>query len=158
MNMFADVAAVLVAAAITAACSTTTGGAPVTQHTTTSARAANPTNSIAAPSPSAAVSDEDQVRQTVKAFQDAYNTENWDAYLDVMCAPMRAKFTGSVMDYLKKDRAQAGVTTVSTTAVSISGDTATVTMTSHNEAMGTRSVSLPLKREEDGWKICQLGP
>jgi hypothetical protein len=31
-----------------------------------------------------------------------------------------------------------------------------VTMTSHNEAMGTRSVTLPLKREEDGWKICQL--
>jgi len=156
MRVLARGATVLVAASLIASCSTTTGGAAVSPHATNPARAVAPTHSPAAPPPSAAVSDEDQVRQTVKAFQDAYNTENWDAYLDVMCAPMQAKFTGPVMDYLKKGRAQAGVTTVSTTAVSITGDTATVTMTSHNEAMGTRSVSLPLKREEDGWKICQL--
>ena len=156
MHLIARRATLVVAAAITVACSTTTGGAPVSQHASTSHPASNPSNSVAALPPSAAPSDEDQVRQTVKAFQDAYNTENWDAYLDVMCAPMRAKFTGPVMDYLKKGRAQTGVTTVSVTAVSITGDAATVTMTSHNEAMGTRSVNLPLKREEDGWKICQL--
>lgn len=156
MNVLARMGTALVAAVITAACSSTTGGAPVTQHASTSTGASNPTDSVAAAAPSAAVSDEDQVRQTVKAFQDAYNTENWDAYLDLMCVPMRAKFTGAVMDYLKKDRVQAGVTTVTTTSVSITGDTATVEMDSHNEALGSRSVSLPLKREEDGWKICQI--
>jgi ketosteroid isomerase-like protein len=156
MNVIAGGATVLIAAALTAACSTMTGGAPVSQHATISSPASNPSNSAGTAPPSGAVSDEDQVRQAVKAFQDAYNTENWDAYLDVMCAPMRAKFTGTVMDYLRKGRAQTGATTVSATAVSVTGDTATVTMTSHNEAMGTRSVTLPLKREEDGWKICQL--
>lgn len=156
MNMLARIGTALVAAVITAACASTTSGAPVAQHASTSAVASNPTNSVAAAAPSAAVSDEDQVRQTVKAFQDAYNTENWDAYLDLMCVPMRAKFTGTVMDYLKKDRVQAGVTTVTTTSVAITGDTATVKMDSHNEALGSRSVSLPLKREEDGWKICQI--
>ena len=82
--------------------------------------------SVAAAPPSGAVSDEDQVRQTVKAFQDAANTENWDAYLDLMCAPMRAKFTGTVTDYLKKDRERTGVTTATVTSVSIAGDNATV--------------------------------
>ena len=156
INVPARVVAVLVGVAVTAACSSTTGGAPVTQHAATSARASNPTTSVAAAPPSAAVSEEDQVRETVKAFQDAYNTENWDAYLDLMCVPMRAKFTGAVMDYLKKDRVQAGVTTVTITSVSITGDTATVKMDSRNEALGSASVSLPLKREEDDWKICQI--
>ncbi|MGB6208514.1 hypothetical protein [Mycobacterium sp.] len=98
------------------------------------------------------------MRQTIKTFEDAYNTENWDAYLDVMCAPMRSKFTSTVMSALKKDRERAGVTTTTITAVSITGDTATVNMNSHNEALGSASVSLPLKREEDGWKICQTYP
>ncbi|OBI45950.1 hypothetical protein A5707_22510 [Mycobacterium kyorinense] len=89
------------------------------------------------------------------AFGDAYNTENWDAYTELMCAPMRARFTGTVMDYLKKDRTNTGVTTVSITSVSVDGDNAIVTMDSHNEALGSASASLPVKRDEDGWKICQ---
>lgn len=157
MNAVARVGVVLVAVAIATSCSTMTGGAPVSQHATTAARAPapNPTNSVAAAPPSTVQSDEDQVRQTVMAFQDAANTENWDAYLDLMCAPMRAKFTGTVMNYLKKDRERTGVTTVTITSVSITGDAATVAMNSRNEAIGSASVSLPLKREEDGWKICQ---
>lgn len=158
MNMLARVVTVLVAAALSASCSTTTGGARAAHHPSTTPPASNPTNSAAPAPPSAAASDEDQVRQTVKAFQDAANTENWDAYLDLMCAPMRAKFTGVVMDYLKKDRERTGVTTVTITSVSITGDTATVNMNSRNEALGSASVSLPLKREEDGWKICQTYP
>jgi ketosteroid isomerase-like protein len=158
MNVPTQVVALLVGAAITTACSSTTGGAPVTQHATTSARAASPTTSVAAAPPSAALSDDDQIRQTIKAFQDAYNTENWDAYLDLMCAPMRAKFTGIVMDYLKKDRAQSGVTTVTSMSVSITGDTASVKMEARAEVLGSRSVSMSMKREEDGWKICQTYP
>jgi hypothetical protein len=102
-----------------------------------------------------ALPDEDQIRQTVIAFQDAANTQNWDAYLDLMCAPMRARFTGAVMDYLKKERTEAGVTTVTITSVSIDGDNAKANFDSHNEAIGSASVSLPLKHEGDGWKICQ---
>ncbi|WP_372507341.1 nuclear transport factor 2 family protein [Mycobacterium heckeshornense] len=147
----------LAASAIAASCSSTTSGAPVPQRSTSlsSTSPSNPSKSLAAPPQTAAVSDENQIRETVMAFQDALNTQNWQAYLDLMCAPMRAKFTGIVMDYLKKDRARTGVTTATITSVSIAGDTATVTMDSNNEAMGSASVSLPLKREDDGWKICQ---
>lgn len=153
-RVFANVGAVLVAAALTVSCSGSTGGTAVPQRATTSASA--PANSpIAPPPPTAALSEEDQVRETVMAFQDAYNTRNWDAYTELMCSSMRAKFTGPVMDYVKKGRADTGMTTIKAiTSVLITGETATATMDSENEAMGSRSVTLPLKRE-DGWKICQ---
>jgi hypothetical protein len=67
---------------------------------------------------------------------------------------MRAKFTGPVMDYVKKGRAESGLTQATITSVTIDGDSATAAMNASNEALGTRSVTLPLKLE-DGWKICQ---
>ena len=89
------------------------------------------------------------------AFQDAYNTQNWDAYLELMCTAMRAQFSGTAMNYVKKARAQNGVTTIKNISkIAITGDTADVTFDGQNEAMGTHTVSLPLKLE-DGWKICQ---
>jgi hypothetical protein len=142
----------LCAVAIAAACSSTTGGTP---HPTAAQPAGAPHPARTAAPPPTAPSDQDQIRQSVLAFQDAANTQNWDAYLDLMCAPMRARFTGAVMDYLKKERTEAGVTTVTITSVSIDGDKAKATFDSHNEALGSASVSLPLKHEGDGWKICQ---
>lgn len=152
---FVAAAAALAFAAIVASCSVVTGGTPALPHTSvpTSASAAAPTNPPAQPSP-APESAEDQIRQTVMAFQDAYNTQNWDAYTELMCSAMRAEFTGPTMDYLKKSRTQNGLTTVKITSVAISGDTATVAMDAQNEALGSASVSLPLKLE-DGWKICK---
>ncbi|OBI81237.1 hypothetical protein [Mycobacterium sp. 1245805.9] len=140
-------------AALAAACSVVTGGTPVLPHTTTSV-VAGTTNGPATPPPPTTESAEDQIRQTVMAFQDAYNTQNWTAYTELMCSAMRVEFTGSVMDYLKKGRAQNGLTTVKITSVAITGDTATATMDAQNEALGSASVSLPLKLE-DGWKICK---
>lgn len=157
VRVSAGAGAILLAAALSTSCSSTTGGAPVAQHSAAPAPASIPTSSVAAQPPTA-ISDEDQVRETVMAFQDAANSQNWDAYLDLMCAPMRAKFTGTVMDYLKKDRTRTGATTVTITSVSITGDTATVQLNSHNEAVGSRSVSMRLKREVDGWKMCQTYP
>ncbi len=150
------VAAALALAVLLASCSTVTGGAPVAQPTTTgtSVTAAPPSATSSAPAP-ATVSAEDQIRQTMIAFQDAYNTQNWDAYTELMCTAMRAKFTGPVMDYVKKGRAEAGLTRITITSVTVTGDTATVAMTSQNEAVGTRAVTMPLKLE-DGWKVCQL--
>ncbi|CPR10792.1 serine/threonine protein kinase [Mycobacterium bohemicum DSM 44277] len=49
----------------------------------------------------------------------------------------------------------AGLTRITITSVTVTGDTATVAMTSQNEAVGTRAVTMPLKLE-DGWKVCQL--
>ncbi|MCV7378106.1 hypothetical protein BST11_01945 [Mycobacterium alsense] len=148
--------AALAAAAIAASCSVVTGGTAISPRTSapTSPVGAAPANPSAAPAPPTTESAEDQIRQTVMAFQDAYNTQNWDAYTELMCSAMRVEFTGPTMDYLKKTRVQNGLTTVKVTSVAITGDTATATMDAQNEALGFRSVSLPLKLE-DGWKICK---
>jgi hypothetical protein len=142
---------ILCAAAVATACTSITGGSP----RPTASPPATSRHHTSSAAPPTALPDEDQIRQTVIAFQDAANTQNWDAYLDLMCAPMRARFTGTVLDYLKKMRTQAGVTTVTITSVSIDGDNAKANFDSHNEAIGSASVSLPLKHEGDGWKICQ---
>jgi hypothetical protein len=143
---------ILCAAAVATGCTSITGGSP---RPAASPPATSRQQHASSAVPPAALPDEDQIRQTVIAFQDAVNTQNWDAYLDLMCAPMRDRFTGTVLDYLKKMRTQAGVTTVTITSVSIDGDNATANFDSHNEAIGSASVSLPLKHEGDGWKICQ---
>jgi hypothetical protein len=143
-----------VAVVLIASCAHRIGGTALPQPASASSTATAPPPTAAAPAPSTPASDEDQIRQTLMAFQDSYNTQNWDAYLELMCTAMRAKFTGTVMNYVKKGRAQNGVTVVKIIFVAITGDTATATMEGHNEALGTHTASLPLKLE-DGWKICQ---
>lgn len=150
------IAAVMITLALTGltpACTTVTGGTAA--HPTTTAAAGSAPSSAPAPPTPTTVSGQDQIRQTVTAFQDAYNTQNWQAYTELMCTAMRAQFTGPVMDYVKKGRTEAGLTQVTITSVTVTGDTATVAMNSTNEALGTRSVTLPLKLE-DGWKICKV--
>jgi hypothetical protein len=140
-------------AAVVASCSIVIGGSATRQTTTpASVTAAGPGNTPAIPPPT--VSAEDQVRQTVTAFQDAYNTQNWEAYTDLMCSAMRSQFTGPTMDSVKKGRAQNGLTTVKITSVSVTGDSADATMDVQNEALGSGTLTLPLKRE-DGWKVCK---
>ncbi len=87
------------------------------------------------------------------AFQDAYNTQNWDAYLQLLCPPMREKFTGPVLDALKKTRIDSGLSRATVTEVKVEGDTATATIEGQNELLGTRTLHLPLVRA-DGWKVC----
>jgi hypothetical protein len=155
---FSGVGALLVAAVLAGSCSTSTSGTAKPAHSTASKAAptsATAANSPAAAPPSAATSDEDQVRETVTAWSDAYNTQNWEAYTELMCTAMRAQFTGVVMDYVKRNRANTGVNTIQSIAVSITGDTATATITGTNEGAGTGTITLPLKRE-DGWKVCQV--
>jgi hypothetical protein len=144
------------AAALIAGCSTTTPGTPhpSASATHTSAAAAKP--SATSTAPPAPPSDEAQIRETVKQFQDASNSQNRDAYLELMCAPMRAQFTPTVMDYVKKDRARNGATTAVVTSVVINGDLATANIQGTNEVMGTRAGQLDLKREDDGWKMCHI--
>jgi hypothetical protein len=156
-SLRARIAATGTVAVLAASCSHQVGGTALPQHTSASTTAASgaPPTTARAPAPSPPASDEDQIRQTLLAFQDSYNTQNWDAYLELMCTAMRAKFTGTVMDYVKKGRAQNGVTIVKIISIAITGDTATASMEGHNEALGTRTAAMPLKLE-DGWKICQL--
>lgn len=148
-------AALLCATALAVGCSTTTPGKPLS---TQSAPAAGTKAPQPAPKPPPPPSDDMQIRQALKDYQDAYNTQNWDAYLEAMCAPMRARFTPSVMDYLKKDRARSGVTTATITSVTINGDTATVSFDATNELMGGGHANISLKHEDEGWRVCQTYP
>jgi hypothetical protein len=155
--VIARLGALGVAAALTASCTTVTGGSAQPQRSgaSTPPPAAAP-GRPAPPAPSAAPSAEDQVRETLTAFQDSYNTQNWDAYLQLMCTAMRNGFSSTAMNYVKKGRAENGPTTIkSIDKIVISGDTADATFEAHNETLGIRTMSLPLKLE-DGWKICKI--
>ena len=140
-----------------AACSSTTTGRPVAgeDSAVVTAEVTPPAAPEPAPPPPPPMSDEDQVRAAVMTFQDAYNVQNWDAYRAMMCPAMRDRFTGPVMEMLKKTRTDSGLTNATVTAVEIDGDTARATLDSHSEAVGQMTVSLPLERS-DGWKICQV--
>jgi hypothetical protein len=73
--------AALAVAVVAVSCTVVTGGTAARQHSTVwvTATATGPTSALATPPPPSTVSAEDQIRQTVIAFQDAYSTQNWDA-------------------------------------------------------------------------------
>ncbi|QUR69976.1 nuclear transport factor 2 family protein [Mycobacterium spongiae] len=152
LRVFAANAAVMVLAG----CGTTTGN-PVAENGSTPP----PTPVITATPPSrttptttAPPSDQDQVRAAIKAFQDAANSQNWDAYLAAMCPAMRATFTAPIMEQVKTNRAADGITIVTVLGVTITGDTAKADLDSTNELIGSMQVSMTLARTEEGWKIC----
>jgi hypothetical protein len=147
-RVLAILAATLVTVAVGAGCSR--GTVPATgEISTESPQAAATATTTTVPT----LSDEDQVREAVLAFQDAYNTQNWDAYLELMCPSWAAQFTGPVMDTLKKGRSDSGMTSADVKSVRIVGDEATATIDSLNEMMGRKTVDLQLVRE-DGWRVC----
>lgn len=155
MRWYAGIGSLLVTSVLITSCnSSLTAGTPVAEHSSTAPPAAAAPPPPPAPEPPAPPSDEDQIRQAVQAFQDAYNTQNWDAYKQQMCPAMRDQFTeGPVMDQLKKTRADNGLTRATVSAVDIDGEVATVTLDSQNEALGNMAPTLRLERA-DGWKIC----
>jgi hypothetical protein len=130
---------------------------PAAQSTQSSASSTSSTQAAPAPPPPPApLSDEDQVRQAVRAFQDASNTQNWAAYLDAMCPAMRAQFTGPIMDSVKKNRASVGITTANVDSVTFKGDKATAILDATNELAGNMKVPIQLARGDDGWAVCVL--
>jgi len=157
IELLGRAAAIMAATGLAISCSHHTAGTALPAHTSasTTAPAATHTSAPAAAPTPTATSDEDQARQTVQAFSDAYNTQNWQAYTELMCTAMRAQFTGVVMDYVKKGRASNGPNTIKSMTIAITGDTATATINGASEALGPGTISMPLKRE-DGWKVCQV--
>ena len=147
----AVVGAMLVTVALGAACSR--GGTPVPEQTGAEQTGAEASRTAVPDTTTPAPSDDEQVRETVMAFQQAYNTQNWDAYLELMCPAWRAQYTGPIMDATKRTRADQGLTTVSVTGVQIVGDEATATLDAQNELLGRKTLDFKLVRE-DGWRVC----
>jgi hypothetical protein len=158
-QLVAALAAASVAAALATSCAHSTGGSATIQHSTqpstTGAGSATHPTPTAAPPPTPVASDEDQAKQSVTTFQDAYNSQNWEAYTEMMCTAMRNQFTGVIMDYVKKGRVQNGPVAIKSMTIAITGDNATATIHGASEGLGPGTIQLPLKRE-DGWKVCQL--
>ncbi|WP_083741766.1 Rv0361 family membrane protein [Mycobacterium sp. MS1601] len=157
LSRFAGIGVAAVMVAVIAGCSSDDGSSAeqsTTAATAATAPAAPTTTSTEAPPPPPPPSDEQQIRDTLSAFQDAYNSENWAAYQALMCPSMRERFTGSIMDSVRQTRASAGLTTMAVKAVTITGDTAVVTAENTNELTGTATVDLPLTRGDDGWAVC----
>lgn len=148
--------AVALAATALVSCSGSESAAPESTQaasvsdSATSASAAPAAPPAPAPAP---LTDEDQVKEALQITQDAYNTQNWDAYLEMMCPDQRAKFTGNVMEMLKTTRQQNGLTNVKVLNVTIDGDTAKARVEASNEVLGTQEITMPFERS-DGWKLC----
>ena len=149
--MAPSVAVAVVAALVVAvAPAWSRGEAPAAEQTGAAPPATNTTSATASPTP---VSDEDLVRETVLTFQNAYNTQNWDAYFAAMCPAWRDKYTEPMIEAMKETRAAQGLTTVTVTGVQVTGDTATATLDARNELLGQKTIELNLVRE-DGWNVC----
>jgi len=126
---------------------------PAQQSSATSSAASTSTAAPATPSTSPTpVSDADQVRAAVLAFQDAYNTQKWDDYLAGMCTAWRAQMA-PLIDNVKKTRTDQGLTTITVTGVNVTGDSATATLDAQNELLGRKTIEMKLLRE-NGWKVC----
>lgn len=146
------VAAVIAAVLVAVAPACSRGNAPTTEQTNAPSAPSATHTASATPSPTP-ISDEDLVRQTVLTFQNAYNTQNWDAYFASMCRAWRDQFTEPMIEAMKQTRADQGLTTVTVTGVQITGDAATATLDARNELLGQKTIELRLARE-DGWKVC----
>jgi hypothetical protein len=142
------------AATITACGSDATPAA--TKSPSSSASSSVSSTVAAAPSPPPPpLSDADQIRQTLTAFQDAFNTQNWTAYLELTCQPMREQFNGPAMDLLKKTRADNGIAQiVGVSDVVVDGVKATAKMDAQNAVLGRLTIDMKLAQDQDGWKVC----
>lgn len=98
-------------------------------------------------------SDEEQIRQALGAIQEAYNNEDWDAYLQLLCPAMRDRFSGDVMDAVKSTRAEQGPSYTRLLSAVVDGDVATATVEGRNDVLGTQRLTWPFRRF-DGWKLC----
>lgn len=142
------------AAALLVSCS---GSEPPPAESNSASTSAASSSSAAAAAPlppaPAPMSDEEQVAEALQIVQDAYNTQNWEAYLEMMCPDQRAKFIGNVMEGVKTTRLQNGLTNVKVLNVTVDGDTAKARVEASNEVLGTQEITMPFERS-DGWKLC----
>jgi uncharacterized lipoprotein len=147
------VVALVCTALLLAACSSTSEPAAPSDGAAATSATSSSAAPVAPPPPPAPLSDEDQIKESLQAVQDAFNTQNWDAYLEMMCPVQRAKFTGNIMEMVKKTRLENGRSTMKVVSVVVSGDTAKATVEATNETAGTMNLVMPLERS-DGWKLC----
>jgi hypothetical protein len=153
MTALPRLACLVVATILLAACSHSEQPAPSSSSSSTVSAAPSTSAAPAPPPAPPPPSDKDQVVAALQAIADAYNTKNWDAYLDLQCPQMRAKFVGPVLEALKSTRDKQGLSSFKVIDVTINGDSAKVKVQASNETLGTQELTMPMERS-DGWKLC----
>ena len=85
------------------------------------------------------------------AFQDAYNTQKWDDYLNGMCTECGQQMAADRQR--EETRTEQGLTAITVTGVNITGGSATAALNAQNELLVRSTIETKLTRE-DGWKVC----
>jgi type IV pilus biogenesis protein CpaD/CtpE len=140
------------AAALLAACSSAEQPAAPSANSSSAPAVAAPSSVTPPPAPPP-MSEKDQIVAALQAVADSYNTKNWDAYLEMQCPAVRAKFTGPIMEQLKVTRDKQGLSSFKVIDVTIDGDSAKVKVQASNETLGSQEITMPMERS-DGWKLC----
>lgn len=115
---------------------TSTGGEGTDATTTTSVEAS---------------SDEDQIEDTVAAFEKAWNDEDFDAMEPIVCEELHSDPEFSEDEFLA-GREGAGRLNLTVTDVDITGDKAVVSI----EQQGESPNDFDFVREDGEWKWCEL--
>ena len=97
-----------------------------------------------------AKSDEDQVRDVVDQFEQAWNDENYDTLIDLFCEDMRAdpEFDRSAM---RDVRRTGGELRLKIATLDVDGETATATILNRGEDPD----DIAFVREGGDWKWCE---
>lgn len=101
-----------------------------------------------APAASSSGADEAAIRQAVQASTGAYNAENWDVFMALICSARQASFP---LEMIKGQRADRGPMQTTVTAVTVTGDSATATTVMSDRFTVTTPYHMV---REGGWKIC----
>lgn len=98
-----------------------------------------------------AASDEDQIEDTVAAFEKAWNDEDFNAMESVVCEELQTDPEFSEDEFLT-GRQEAGRLNLTVNDVDITGDVAVVSI----EQQGESANDFDFAREDGEWKWCEL--
>jgi len=95
--------------------------------------------------------DEEQIEDTVKAFQKAWNNRDFDGFKPILCEEMRNDKEFNEKDFLDA-RSDSGELNLAVESVEVDGDSAMATVTHEGEDAD----DIDFAREDGAWKWCQM--
>jgi hypothetical protein len=115
-------------------------------------------DSRARPSPwalggSAPQTDEDQIRGTLSAIEDAWNSFDYAGFMSHSCAQIRNKKTNTESKFTQQ-RNETGTVHFAIDSIGIHSASAQVEVTETFSNQDTMSETLDLRKEADDWKLC----
>jgi ketosteroid isomerase-like protein len=94
-------------------------------------------------------SDEDQIRATLSAVQNAWNSDDFDTVVSHGCDST----SDSEADF-RRQRQQIGDITIQIKQIHVTGDTAKVDASVKSTKKGSKSSTFDLKKKDGDWKVC----